>query len=108
MQTTGQVLNLNTQAIARLETQLGQLATVVSERKKGKFPSQPVTNPKDNGSSSTHPAHVNAVHTLRSGKQIDNQVRIPPDQTLLPSNTLLPMKQFLLMTKTLNMRLSLI
>ena len=62
------MLNSNTQAIARLETQLGQLATSVSEREKGKFLSQPVANPKDNGSSSTYPAHVNAVHTLRSGK----------------------------------------
>ena len=32
MQTTDQVLNSNTQAIARLETHLGQLATAVSER----------------------------------------------------------------------------
>ena len=84
MQTTGQVLNSNTQAIARLETQLGQLAATVSEREKGKFPSQPVANPKDTGSSSNNPAQLNAIHTLRSGKQIDNQVRMPLDQTPSP------------------------
>ena len=84
MQTTGQVLNSNTQAIARLETQLGQLAAAVSEREKGKFPSQPVANPKDTGSSSNNPTQLNAIHTLRSGKQIDNQVRMPPDQTPSP------------------------
>ncbi|ONK56396.1 uncharacterized protein A4U43_C10F8110 [Asparagus officinalis] len=84
MQTTGQVLNSNTQAIARLDTQLGQLAAAVSKREKGKFLSQPVANPKDTGSSSNNPAQLNAIHTLRSGKQIDNQVRMPPDQTPSP------------------------
>ncbi|KAL5572373.1 hypothetical protein UlMin_021970 [Ulmus minor] len=46
MQSTQQVLHSNSQAISKLETQLGQLATAVGEREKGKFPSQPIPNPK--------------------------------------------------------------
>ena len=38
--------HLNTQAISKLENQVGQLATQVGEREKGKFPSQPIPNPK--------------------------------------------------------------
>ena len=82
MQSTGQMLNSNTQAIARLESQLGQLASAVSEREKGKFLSQLVVNPKDTGCSSSYEAQVNAIHSLRSGRQVDNQVRTPPSQTL--------------------------
>jgi hypothetical protein len=37
---------VNTQAISKLEMQMGQLANHLGERDKGKFPSQPVTNPK--------------------------------------------------------------
>jgi hypothetical protein len=37
---------VNTQAIAKLEMQMGQLANHLGERDKGKLPSQPVTNPK--------------------------------------------------------------
>ena len=46
MQTTGQQLSSNTQAIARLEMQLGQLANIMSERERGKLPSQPEINPR--------------------------------------------------------------
>ena len=42
----GQLLTFNTQAIARLEVQLGQLAMVVSEKKKDELPSQPKANPR--------------------------------------------------------------
>jgi hypothetical protein len=34
------------QAIAKMEGQIGQLANQVGERERGKFPSQPVPNPK--------------------------------------------------------------
>ena len=37
---------VNTQAIAMLEMQMGQLANHLGEREKGKFPSQPEPNPK--------------------------------------------------------------
>ena len=53
MQSTSQAIqemksstHLNTQAISKLENQVGQLATQVGEREKGKFPSQPIPNPK--------------------------------------------------------------
>lgn len=74
---------MNTQAISKLENQVGQLATHVGEREKGKFPSQPVPNPKgqygiNNSSSSTHDQeHVQSITILRSGKQVDNQVKTP-------------------------------
>ena len=75
--------HLNTQAISKLENQVGQLATQVGEREKGKFPSQPIPNPKRkyaiNGSfSSTHANEsVQSITTLRSGRQVDNQVKMP-------------------------------
>jgi hypothetical protein len=53
MKMTGQSINdvrsttmVNTQVIAKLEMQMGQLANHLGERDKGKFLSQPVTNPK--------------------------------------------------------------
>ena len=46
IQLTQQAFQSNTQAILKLEHQLGQLATTVAEREKRKFPSQPVLNPK--------------------------------------------------------------
>jgi hypothetical protein len=58
----------------------------VGEREKGKFPSQPVPNPKGQfaiGSSSTPThgqEHVQAITTLRSGKQVDNQVVRPEEE----------------------------
>ncbi|XP_021834176.1 uncharacterized protein LOC110773973, partial [Prunus avium] len=86
MQLTGQAINdvkastqQNTQAISKLEQQIGQLATVVGEREKGKFPSQTVPNPKgqfviNNPSSSPNSnEHVQSITTLRSGKHIGNQ-----------------------------------
>ena len=81
MQSTSQAIqeiksstHLNTQAISKLENQVGQLATQVGEREKGKFPSQPIPNSKGqytiNGSSSSTHAHesVQFITTLRSGK----------------------------------------
>ena len=72
MQTIGQLLNTNTQAIAHLEMWLGQLATVVSEREKGRLPSQSETNPKNQNNQlpqqELHINQLNAIHTLRSKK----------------------------------------
>nr|XP_023922903.1 uncharacterized protein LOC112034322 [Quercus suber] len=75
--------HLNTQAISKLGNQVGQLATQFGEREKGKFPSQPIPNPKGqyaiNGSSSSTHAHesIQSITILRSGKQVDNQVKMP-------------------------------
>nr|XP_011459774.1 PREDICTED: uncharacterized protein LOC105350087 [Fragaria vesca subsp. vesca] len=76
MQVTGQ-------AISKLEQQIGQLATVVGEREKGKFPSQPLPNPKgqfqisEPSSSLNSHEQVQSIATLRSGKQVDNKVQMP-------------------------------
>jgi hypothetical protein len=52
MQLTSQSINdvknatmVNTQAISKIETQIGQIANHLREREKGKLPSQPVPNP---------------------------------------------------------------
>jgi hypothetical protein len=53
IQLTGQSINdvknatiVNTQAIAKMETQIGQIASRLGETEKGKLPSQFVLNPK--------------------------------------------------------------
>ena len=62
------------QAILKIETQVGQLATVIGEREKGKLPSQPIPNPKSqyeiglSSVSNVHHEEVKSVTTLRSGK----------------------------------------
>jgi hypothetical protein len=66
--TSQQQTNTQTnQAIQRLETQMGQLAKELSERKRGEFPSQTLPNPGGH-------EQLKAVTTLRSGKTIDNKV----------------------------------
>jgi hypothetical protein len=54
------------------------LANHLGERDKGKFLSQPVTNPKAcvSGNSSNQ-EHAHAIVILRSGKQVDNHVAKP-------------------------------
>jgi hypothetical protein len=69
---------VNTQAISKLEMQMGQLANHLGERDKGKFPSQSVNNPKACGNSSNQ-EHVQAIVTLRSGKRVDNKVVNPEE-----------------------------
>ena len=88
MQVTGQSIvkiknstNMNTQAIAKLENQMGQLASQMAEREKGKFPSQPIANPKgqfvvsDNSECSKDQGQVQSIITLRLGRQVNNQVK---------------------------------
>ena len=59
---------------------MSQLASSLSERPKGTFPSQPVINPKN--SSQVHMAEedqmnqCNVIQTLRSEKKVDNQVSL--------------------------------
>jgi len=78
---------VNTQAIAKMETQIGQIASHLEEREKGKLPSQPVLNPKmqfhgGDSSNAVHgQEHVQAVVTLRSGIQVDNQVVHPEESS---------------------------
>ena len=42
-------------------------------RQKGTYPSQPVAKPRDARSTPYGPAQINTIHTLRSGKEVDNQ-----------------------------------
>jgi hypothetical protein len=73
-------------SVANIEGKIGQLANQVGEREKGKFPSQPMPNLKGqlaigNSSTPTHgQEHVQAITTLRSGKQVDNQVVRPEEE----------------------------
>ncbi|CAL9010907.1 unnamed protein product, partial [Prunus brigantina] len=54
-------------AVNKLEVQVGQIASSMSNRASGTFPSQTEVNPR-------HQEHAKAVHILRSGKQVDNKV----------------------------------
>jgi hypothetical protein len=85
MKMTGQSISdvrhstmVNTQAISKLEIQVGQLASHLGERDKGKLPSQPVNNPKASTirNSSTQ-EHAHAIVTVRSGRRVDNLVADP-------------------------------
>ena len=86
----------STQSIAKLEMQMSQLANLVSERERGTFPSQPITNPRNANTNSSQANVVqdsnlnqmNAITTLRSGKVIDNQVVNPNDLPDVPLDTL--------------------
>jgi hypothetical protein len=66
---------VNTQVISKLEIQVGQLASHLGERDKGKLSSQLVNNPKacTIGSSSTQ-EHAHAIVRLRLGRRVDNLV----------------------------------
>ncbi|XP_052297265.1 uncharacterized protein LOC127902397 [Citrus sinensis] len=91
IQSTQQAFQSNTQAILKLEHQLGQLATTVAEREKGKFPSQPIPNPKgvhEVGSSSSHQQEeAKSVMTLRRGKLFDNEVEVQTRKTSEPTSS---------------------
>jgi hypothetical protein len=85
MKMTGQSISdvrhstmVNTQAISKLEIQVGQLASHLGERDNGKLSSQPVNNPKacTIGSSLTK-EHAHAIVTLRLGRQVDNLMANP-------------------------------
>ena len=58
--------------------QMSQLASSLSKRPNDTLPSQPLVNPKNsNQASEIQDPSINlcnAVHTLRSGKKVDNQV----------------------------------
>jgi hypothetical protein len=86
MKMTGQSINdvrsttmVNTLAIAKLETQMGQLANHLGERDKGKLQSLPVPNPKaftiGNSASQAHEhEQMQSIITFRSRTQVDNKV----------------------------------
>jgi len=86
------MMNNHNQAINRLEIQTNQLANSLSERQKGSLQSQPLTNLKNSfpvhDAQDTQPNQCNIVHVLRSGKQVDNQVSVPPVTTKPKSNSI--------------------
>ena len=73
--------NNNAQAITRLEVQMSQLANSQSERPT--LPSQHVTIPRSSSqvlqAEDQQFNQCNDVHTLRSGKKVDNQVSMSPN-----------------------------
>ena len=66
VQTSQQNQNTMQASITKLETQIGQLATIVHERAQGTFPSQPEINPQN-------VEHAKSIRTLRSGKSYDRR-----------------------------------
>jgi hypothetical protein len=81
-------MNSHSQAIAKLEVQMGQMANTHNKREGGKLPSQPVANPRGHYivEDSKH-QQVQAITTLRSGRRVDNHVQEKADeQTEIPQN----------------------
>ena len=72
-----QLLHSHTQSIAKLETQIGQLATSFNRREEGKLPSQPISNPKghymaeSSTKPETFPEQAKSITTLRSTKMLN-------------------------------------
>jgi uncharacterized coiled-coil protein SlyX len=86
MSEISQTVNSHSQSIAKLETQVAQMANTLNRREEGKLPSQPVMNPKwlymvDEEISHQH---VQSITTLRSGKLVDNQVGKKEEHTEVP------------------------
>jgi hypothetical protein len=83
-------MNSHSQSIAKLETQMGQMANTLNRREEGKLPNQPVMNPKGlyMVNKETSHQHVQSITTLRSGKLVDNQVKNKKDEYTEVSETL--------------------
>jgi AICAR transformylase/IMP cyclohydrolase PurH len=73
----------HSQAIAKLEVQMGQMANTLNRMEEGKLPSQPVVNSKGHymveASTSNH-QQVLAITTLRSGRRFENHVQEKEDE----------------------------
>ncbi|KAI5652752.1 hypothetical protein M9H77_29939 [Catharanthus roseus] len=78
-----QILDSHTQSIAKLETQIGQLANAISRRDKGKLPSHPIENFRAN-----YHEQAKVVITFRNGKLVDNKVGEPIKDGELNENKL--------------------
>ena len=67
------------------------MATTISEREKRKWPSQPEPNPRAQIGQQSQPEgrfnQVNTIHTLRSERQVDNQVGITENQEDQPTES---------------------
>ncbi|KAI5675536.1 hypothetical protein M9H77_06486 [Catharanthus roseus] len=76
-----QILDSHTQSIAKLETQIGQLANAISRRDEGRLPSYPIEKPRAN-----YHEQAKAEITLRNGKEVDNKVGEPIQDNELNEN----------------------
>ncbi|KAI5676630.1 hypothetical protein M9H77_07580 [Catharanthus roseus] len=76
-----QILDSHTQSIAKLETQIGQLANAISRRDEGRLPSHPIENPRAN-----YHEQAKVVIALRNGKEVDNKVGEPIKDNELNEN----------------------
>ena len=76
IQNQEQTLNNYTRTISRFKVQMSQLANSLSERPKGTLPSKLLVNPKNSNQAyevqDFQINQCNIVHTLRSGKKVDN------------------------------------
>ena len=63
------IVDSHLQSIAKLETQLRQLAIAVGKREEGKLPSHPIQKLKGQQFE-----QLKAIMVLRSGKEVDNRV----------------------------------
>jgi hypothetical protein len=77
-----QIVNSHSQSIAKLETQVGQIANTLNRKEEGKLLSQPVVNPKGlyMVNATSHLEQVQTITTLRSVKLVDNQVEDKRDE----------------------------
>jgi hypothetical protein len=66
---------------------MSQMGNQLSQREKGTFPSQPVINLKDPRAAPSTSAQINAIHTLRSGKEVDNNIQMPQQSDSPPSSS---------------------
>ena len=84
------------QDMNKVQVQLGQLANSINERQKGMLPSQPLPNPKHHFPlhevEDMGPSHCNAIHILRSGKQVDNRVSNQSSKSMPKSTPPVPVQ----------------
>ena len=68
---------------------MSMISSQMVERERGTFPSQPEINPRDTraNNNTSNSAQLNAVHVLRSEKEVDNQVEV-----LSPTKSINPVK----------------
>ena len=57
---------------------MSKMSSQMSKRERGTFPSQTEINPRDTraNNNTSNSAQLNAIHILRSGKEVDNQVEV--------------------------------
>ena len=79
------------QVMTKIEMQLRQQTNPISEREKRTLPSQPLLNPRSpwQANENQDPNQCNLVRMLRSGKQVLNQISMPPAQLKHPLHLVL-------------------